>query len=65
MRREITTLSHLVWFDGSGNSGSVSRAEAVGEGALVRITVGCPVGICLHGCGRETQYQEVSLGSLV
>ena len=56
-------FTYLVWFDGSGDSGTVRRTKAIWECTLVRVTVGRPVRICLHGCGRERGYQRLLLAA--
>lgn len=46
---ECDHLGNLVGLDLAGDPGSVSGAEAVGQGALVGVAVGSPVGVGLHG----------------
>lgn len=41
--------TYLVGFNASGNSSSISRAEAVRQGALSRVTVRGPVRVLFHG----------------
>lgn len=41
-------LGNLVGLNLAGDPGSVSRAETVGQGALVGVAIGSPVGVGLH-----------------
>lgn len=43
-------LGHLLGFDAAGDAGSISRAEAIGQGALGGVALGGAVGILIDGC---------------